>query len=92
LYQKLVQISRATLKQPQQVLDHLETVGVSVAASVPQTLQTFVDRTQRVIDQTVRRVFREDSVPAEDKLVSLFEPHTDIIKRGKANRPTEFGP
>lgn len=91
LYEKLVRISRATLKQAQQVLDHLETVGDSVAESVQQTLQTFIDRTQRVIDQTVRRVFKEDSVPAEDKLVSLFEPHTDIIKRGKANRPTEFG-
>lgn len=88
LYEKLVQISRATLKQAQQVLEHL---GDSVAESVQQTLQTFIDRTQRVIGQTVRRVFNEESVSAEDKLVSLFEPHTDIIKRGKANRPTEFG-
>ena len=91
LYQKLVQISRASVKQAQRVVEHLEVVGDPMAGSVQQTLQTFIDRTQGVIDQTVRRVFDEESVPAGDKLVSLFEPHTAIIKRGKANRPTEFG-
>ncbi len=50
-----------------------------------------MERTQQVIDQMVRRVFKQESVPAEDKVLSLFEPPTDIIKRGKANRPTEFG-
>ena len=91
LYQKLVQISRATLQQAQQVLDQLEAVGDAAAGSIGQTLQTFIDRTQQVIEQTVRRVFKDESVPAADKLVSIFEPHTDIIKRGKANHPTEFG-
>lgn len=91
LYQKLLQISRASVKQAQQVVDHFEVVSDIVVGSVRQTLQTFIDRTQQVIDQTVRRIFNEDSVPAGDKLVSLFEPHTAIIKRGKANRPTEFG-
>lgn len=91
LYQKLVEISRATLKQAQQAVEQLEAVGDTAAQSVGQTLQTFIDRTQQVIDQTVRRVFNEESVPAADKRVSLFEPHTAIIKRGKAHRPTEFG-
>ena len=91
LYEKLVQISRATLKQARQVVEQLETLGVSAAEDIHQSLQTFIDRTQQVVDQTVRRVFKAEGVPAADKLVSLFEPHTDIIKRGKANRPTEFG-
>lgn len=91
LYQKLVQISCASVKQAQQVVDRLETVDDAVAQATRQTLQTFIKRTQQVIDQTVRRVFSEESVPTADKLVSLFEPHTDIIKRGKAHRPTEFG-
>jgi IS5 family transposase len=91
LYEKLVQISRASVKQAQQVVDHLEIVSDTVADGIRQTLQTVIARTQQIIEQTVRRVFHEENVPAEDKLVSLFEPHTDIIKRGKANRPTEFG-
>lgn len=37
------------------------------------------------------RVFNDKSVPAQDKIVSLFESHTAIIRRGKAGKPTEFG-
>jgi len=47
--------------------------------------------TERVIAQTRRRVFAGETVAAEDKLYSLFEPHTDLIKRGKARKPVEFG-
>ena len=47
---------------------------------------------RRVIQQTTRRVFQRESVPAPEKIVSLFEPHTAIIQRGKAPpRETEFG-
>ena len=38
-----------------------------------------------------RRVLEGESVPAEDKLLSLFEPHTQIIPRFKAGKPVEFG-
>jgi IS5 family transposase len=45
-----------------------------------------------VIAQTSRRVFEDQRVPARDKIVSLFEPHTAIIQRGKAApHETEFG-
>lgn len=47
--------------------------------------------TERVMDQTRRRVFAGEAVPAEHKLYSVFEPHTDLIKRGKARQPVEFG-
>ena len=43
----------------------------------------------RVIDQTYRRVFRNENVPASEKVVSFFEDHTDIIV--KKRRETEFG-
>ncbi len=43
----------------------------------------------RVIDQTDRRVFRNENVPASEKVVSFFEEHTDIIV--KKRRETEFG-
>lgn len=47
--------------------------------------------TERVINQTRRRVFGGEVVPAGEKLCSIFEPHTDLIKRGKARKPVEFG-
>jgi IS5 family transposase len=46
---------------------------------------------QRVIDQARRRVLLGEAVPNEEKLFSLFEPHTELLKRGKAGKPIEFG-
>jgi transposase, IS5 family len=43
----------------------------------------------KVIDQTDRRVFKGEKVPASEKIVSFFEEHTDIIVKGK--RETEYG-
>jgi transposase, IS5 family len=43
----------------------------------------------KVIDQTDRRVFKGEKVPASEKIVSFFEEHTDIIVKGKRN--TEYG-
>jgi IS5 family transposase len=45
----------------------------------------------RVVDQARRRVIGQEQVPAAEKLYSIFEPHTDLIKRGKVNKPVEFG-
>ena len=45
----------------------------------------------RVVDQARRRVLDGEQVPASEKLYSIFEPHTDLIKRGKINKPIEFG-
>jgi transposase, IS5 family len=46
---------------------------------------------RRVIDQSERRIFRGETVPAKEKLYSIFETHTDMLKRGKAYKPVEFG-
>src|SRR5438105_2367037 len=60
-----------------------------------QQLASAIQRTaplvQQVIAQTERRVLHGESVPASAKLVSLFEPHTAIVRRGKAHLPAEFG-
>jgi IS5 family transposase len=53
-------------------------------------LDTFVPRLQQVMRQARQRIFGGDTHVAE-KLVSLFEPATEIIRKGKASKPTEFG-
>jgi IS5 family transposase len=45
----------------------------------------------RVIDQARRRVLDGEQVPTAEKIYSIFEPHTDLIKRGKVRTPLEFG-
>jgi transposase, IS5 family len=46
---------------------------------------------ERVIDQARRRVLQGEQVPNAEKIYSIFEPHTDLIKRGKVRTPVEFG-
>lgn len=46
---------------------------------------------ERVIDQARRRVLGGEQVPNAKKIYSIFEPHTDLIKRGKVRTPIEFG-
>jgi transposase, IS5 family len=57
----------------------------------PHTLQAFIVRTERVADTARRRVIDGESVPNGDKLFSVFEPHTQLYKRGKAGEPIQFG-
>ena len=57
----------------------------------PNTLQAFIARTERVMNTAKRRVLLGESVPNSDKLFSMFEPHTQLYKRGKAGEPIQFG-
>ena len=43
------------------------------------------------IDQCERRILKGEPVDVSEKIVSIFEEHTDIIRRGKSSSPTEFG-
>ena len=52
-------------------------------------MDAYVGLIERVVDQTQRRVFDDEKVPAAEKVVSLFEPHTDIIVKG--GRATQYG-
>jgi IS5 family transposase len=56
---------------------------------VSQEMLRVLDLLQRVMDQTRRRVLQGEEVPASEKVVSLFEEHTDIIT--KKRRETQFG-
>lgn len=55
------------------------------------TLQAFIVRAERVADTAKRRVLDGISVPHSDKLFSVFEPHTQLYRRGKAGQPNQFG-
>jgi IS5 family transposase len=90
-YRKLVDITRASVKQAQAAVELLHQVATEEAEAIAQQVEQFVPLVEQAIQQTVRRVMNEEKVPAQEKLVSLFEPHTDIIRRGKAGHPVEFG-
>jgi IS5 family transposase len=90
-YRRLVKITQATISQAKQVLGALKQEASSTADKLATTLDVFIPRVEQVIQQTVRRVFQDERVPAAEKIVSIFEPHTAIIRRGKASHPVEYG-
>jgi IS5 family transposase len=89
-YQHLLKVAEASLEQASRVQGMLWESGEETS-TVGKELAHFIPLVEQVVDQTVRRVFGGETVPAPEKLVSLFEPHTAIIRRRKESRETEFG-
>jgi transposase, IS5 family len=67
-----------------------ELVGQAVLEGLRQALEAMIPRVRQVIRQTKSRIFAGDTHSA-GKLVSLFEPSTEVIRKGKTGKPTEFG-
>jgi transposase, IS5 family len=61
------------------------------AGRLAERLKHFVPLVERGIDQALRRVLKGEQVPATEKILSLFEEHTQIITRRKIGKPREFG-
>jgi transposase, IS5 family len=59
-------------------------------AGLRDALEAMLPRVVQVMRQTRARIFAGDT-RAEGKIVSLFEPSTEVIRKGKASKPTEFG-
>ena len=96
-YRELIRITEQVVGNARSVVEKAKAAGGSdvVAGVVIDQLRTqiasFCDLGDRVIDQTRRRVIDGEQVPTEEKVYSIFESHTDLIKRGKARKPVEFG-
>ena len=91
LYLKLINVTKASLEQAKQVEKILKTFNSPESKNIRQKLVIFIPRIQQVIQQTSRRILEQEKVPASEKIVSIFEAHTDIICRGKLNKEVEFG-
>ncbi len=91
-YQRLLKVVEQVLAQVAQVEPRLRTDGRKRAQQLADSLAHYVPLVRQVVTQTTRRVVHGESVAASNKIVSLFEPHTAIIQRGKsAPNETEFG-
>jgi transposase, IS5 family len=71
------------------VLNSLSPLEALAVQGVAEAFDRFLPLTQHVMDQTQRRVLEGQSVPADEKIVSIFEEHTDIIRKGR--RETLYG-
>jgi transposase, IS5 family len=91
-YGRLIEVAQRTGAQAERVLEVLrEQADEPAAKRLAAKLGEFLPRLRRGIDQATRRVIKGESVPAPEKLLSLFEPHPQVIPRFKAGKPVEFG-
>ena len=94
-YQDLLKMTGKVVNYATSAVSVLETFPfghVSVwdsAQKMAEDLRQVITLAQKVIDQTTRRVIYGESVPACEKIVSIFEPHTDIIVKDR--RDTFYG-
>jgi transposase, IS5 family len=91
-YRRLIATAKRSAAQGRRVLKTLrQRADDPGARRLAVQLEEVVPRLTRGIVQAERRVLQDDPVPSGEKLVSLFEPHTQVIPRFKAGRPLEFG-
>ncbi len=95
LYRDLLHVTDTAVVQAERVATQLDKVHVDElmamlkAQALAAELRLYVGLAGNVISQTERRVLRGESVPATEKIVSIFEPHTSIIVKDR--RETLYG-
>jgi IS5 family transposase len=91
-YKDLLKVSRATAEYSESCIEQLEKKvrqGEIEAGVYKENLSGYLESLKTIINQTERRVLNDEKVESKDKLVSIFETHTDILAKGK--RETIFG-
>lgn len=99
LYRELLDLTKGLLERAEQLLVSLAfQVGdargdmLSVSAMPPaMRLHHYLELTRKVCDTATRRVLLGETVPHAEKIFSIFEPETELIKRGKQAKPIEYG-
>jgi IS5 family transposase len=90
-YRKLIAIAQASRAQAKQVVEALRNHADAGAGRLLERFEHFMPLVEQGITQAARRVLEGEQVPAIEKLLSLFEEHTQIITRQKMGKPREFG-
>jgi len=98
-YQKLLALAEDLLERARRLLKDLafrvEVRGADVLSAVvggpERDLLHYLQLTEKVCGTARRRVLWGETVPNEDKIFSIFEPHSELIKRGKQPNPIQYG-
>lgn len=90
LYREVLGIARAVVRQAEEAIRRAAKKARSADVTLIQQIRQRVEIVKTVIGQTRARVFKGDT-HFPGKVLSIFEPHTEAIRKGKAAKPTEFG-
>ena len=90
-YKDLIKIANEVFLMAERCLNEMSEHPQGKTLSLYEQLDHYLSMSAVAIDQCERRLLKREKVPASEKILSIFEEHTDIIKRGKSQSPTEFG-
>jgi IS5 family transposase len=95
-YRELIGIAEEALRNGRHAVEATVESGQTATDAwmieeLRKQITDFCQLGDRVVDQARRRVIHNEQVPTAEKIYSIFEPHTALIKRGKAGKPIEFG-
>jgi IS5 family transposase len=96
-YRALITITETVITDARAVVTRtarvrgLDLIAGATVDAIRQEITRHCDLATRVVRQTTRRVVHGELVLADEKVYSIFETHTDLIKRGKVLTPVEFG-
>jgi transposase, IS5 family len=96
-YRELIGVAEEVVNSAQKIVEQTQKArGKDLVAemAIPELrkeIDHYCELGERVIDQARRRVLQGEQVPNAEKIYSIFETHTDLIKRGKVQTPIEFG-
>jgi len=88
-YQAYLNLAKSLLTRAEETLIELRSIALMVGTC--ERIEHFIAHAERQIDQTDRRVIQGETIPHEEKVFSVFEEHTEWIKKGKAGVPVELG-
>jgi len=97
IYRQLIALTEQVVTSAHRVLKQTEKArgkdlqGDLALRSLRSEMGRYCELGERVIAQARRRVLEGEQLPSTEKVYSIFEPHTDLIKRGKVETPLEFG-
>jgi len=90
-HQEYIELARQFMVKSQITLA-ADVADINLASVVKALeIQAFIDHAERQIDQIERRIIRGKKIPHDEKVFSLFQPHTEWINKGKAGVPVELG-
>jgi len=84
-YKDLLKITKETILCAERAMKRLRADNGREAHDLATELEHYISLSWRVVSQTERRIIGGESVPAREKIVSIFEPHTDIIRKDRRN-------
>jgi IS5 family transposase len=89
--QEVLDMAAAHATAAKALLNGLDPLRAALVLGLAAEIERVGRLGHHVVEQTRRRVMGGEQLPVEQKLFSIFEPHTDLIMRGKQRTPVEFG-